>query len=153
MGSTLAAAKYMNELNVRNHGCNMDQMKMHKMMYLSQRESLMIYKYPLFDDEFQAWKYGPVLTVVRTEYMNNNPFSGEYGELCEREEKLVNSVFERYDQYTSWELSTLSHAEYSWNQARKGLKMNEQGHTKLSLSAIKVDATREFLRREGVVLD
>lgn len=31
--------------------------------------------------------------------------------------------------------------------------MNEQGHTKLSLSAIKVDATREFLRREGVVLD
>ena len=95
MANTLAVAKELYDLYYKKHNSNMDQMKMHKMMYLSQRESLMIYNRPLFDDEFQAWKYGPVLTVVRTEYMDDNPFSSEYGELCECEEKLVSSVFER----------------------------------------------------------
>ena len=48
MGSTLAVAKYMNELNLQKHGCNMDEMKMHNMMYFSQRESLMNTDNPLF---------------------------------------------------------------------------------------------------------
>ena len=51
MGDTLAVAKYLNELNVREHGCNMDEMKMHKMMYFSQRESLMITDNPLFEED------------------------------------------------------------------------------------------------------
>ena len=33
MNKTLAVAKYLNELNVDRHGCDMDEMKMHKMMY------------------------------------------------------------------------------------------------------------------------
>lgn len=32
---------------------------------------------PLFDGDFEAWKYGPVLTEVRSEYMTGNMFSGE----------------------------------------------------------------------------
>ena len=34
----------------------------------------------------------------------------------------------------------------------KGLADGEAGHEKMSLSAMKADATREFLRRKGVVL-
>jgi len=55
MANTLAVAKELYDLYYKKHNSNMDQMKMHKMMYLSQRESLMIYNRPLFDDEFQAW--------------------------------------------------------------------------------------------------
>lgn len=65
MAETLAVAKFLNELHVKKHGNAMDQMKMHKMMYFSQRESLMIFGSPLFDEEFEAWKYGPVLIGVR----------------------------------------------------------------------------------------
>ena len=65
MADTLAVAKYLNELNVQAHGENMDQMKMHKLMYFSQRESLMKLNNPLFDELFEAWKYGPVLVSVR----------------------------------------------------------------------------------------
>ena len=151
MGSTLAAAKYMNELNVRNHGCNMDQMKMHKMMYLSQRESLMITNNNLFDDSFEAWKFGPVLRSVRNEYKNGDMFASVDESLSESEQKLLDSVFERYDSFSAWDLSSLSHDEFSWKQAREGLAPNENGKRKLSLSAMRVDAKREWLRRKGVV--
>ena len=152
MAQLLAVAKYLNELHSGKHDCVMDQMKMHKMMYFSQRESLMISGEPLFNGVFEAWKYGPVLTEVRSEYMTGNMFSGTYSMLNDEEKELVASVFTRYDEYDAWQLSTLSHAEQSWLQARKGLAAGENGRRKMSLSAMKADATREFLRRKGVVL-
>lgn len=152
MAQLLAVAKYLNELCKSRHDCEMDQMKMHKMMYFSQRESLMDAGSPLFVGEFEAWKYGPVLTEVRSEYTTGNMFSGNYEALTEDETRLVKDVFERYDKYDSWQLSTLSHSETSWLKAREGLKMGEPGRNKMSLSAMSVDATREKLRRRGVVL-
>ena len=65
---------------------------------------------------------------------------------------MLSSVFQRYDLFDAWDLSTLSHEEFSWRQARKGLALNENGNRKLSLQAMKVDAKREMLRRKGVVL-
>ena len=151
MAQLLAVAKYLNELHVSKHNCEMDQMKMHKMMYFSQRESLMISGNPLFCGDFEAWKYGPVLPEVRSEYITGNMFMGTYDALTETEIQLVNDVFDRYDEYDSWQLSTLSHSESSWLKAREGLKMGEPGRNKMSLSAICVDATKEKLRRHGVV--
>lgn len=106
---------------------------------------------PLFAGDFEAWKYGPVLTEVRREYTAGNMFSGEYGELSEEEMKLLRDVFSRYDAYDSWKLSTLSHAESSWLDARGGLSPEDPCGKKMSLSAIAVDAMKEKLRRKGVV--
>ena len=72
--------------------------------------------------------------------------------LTEEEKRLVESVFERYDSFDAWDLSSLSHEEFSWKQAREGLAPNENGSQKLSLRAMRVDAKREMLRRKGVVL-
>ena len=152
MACTLAVARYLNQLNVHRHNRDMDEMKMHKMMYLSQRESLMTVNRSLFDDSFEAWKFGPVLKVVRNEYKTGHMFNSEYEPLREQEMDLVKSVFERYDSFDAWDLSTLSHEEFSWKQAREGLAPGENGRRKLSVSAMKVDAKRELLRRKGVVL-
>lgn len=152
MSDTLAVAKYLNELNVERHACSMDEMKMHKMMYFSQRESLMINDNPLFEDLFEAWKFGPVLKSVRNEYRCNELFASVNGNLTDDEKGLVSSVFERYDPFDAWDLSSLSHQEFSWKQAREGLAPNEHGTKKLSLQAMRVDAKREMLRRKGVVL-
>lgn len=152
MAETMAVSKYFNELYVKKHGSNMDEMRMHKMMYFSQRESLMIFDSPLFCDAFEAWRYGPVLVSVRNEYLSGNMFSGDYTTLNDCEKGLIESVFNRYDKYDSWSLSTLSHAEFSWQHARRGLSYNDASHEKMALGAIKVDATKEKLRRMGVVL-
>ena len=152
MSKTLAVAKYLNELNVERYGCDMDEMKMHKMMYFSQRESLMNTDNPLFGDSFEAWKFCPVLRSVRNEYKQNHMFESVDETLTEEEKRLVESVFERYDSFDAWDLSSLSHEEFSWKQARQGLAPNENGSQKLSLCAMRVDAKREMLRRKGVVL-
>ena len=83
MEKTLAVAKFFNELYKSANGTDMDQMRMHKMMYLAQRESLMYNKELLFDAEFYGWKYGPVLVEVRSEYTTGNMFAGVLIDLSE----------------------------------------------------------------------
>ena len=68
------------------------------------------------------------------------------------EVNLVQDVYNRYVNYSAWELSTLSHVEVSWKNARKGLSPEQAGRKAMRLSDIKVDATKERLRRLGVVL-
>ena len=151
MAEMMAVARYFTELYAARHGTDMDEMRMHKMMYFAQRESLMLCDRPLFCGTFEAWKYGPVLVEFRSEYQSGGMSSRHYGGLEEREKELVRSVFDRYDRCDSWSLSTLSHGEYSWLQTRKNLSYNP--HSKeMALSAIKVDATKERLRRMGVIL-
>ena len=72
MENTLSVAKMFNNLYKAENGINMDQMRMHKMMYFVQRESLMYNKKPLFDAQFEGWKFGPVLVEVRSEYSTGN---------------------------------------------------------------------------------
>lgn len=152
MEKTLAVAKYLNELNLKKYGCNMSEMKMHKMMYFSQRESLIVNDNPLFDSEFEAWRYSPVLTDVRAQYSLGLLFKKESEELSADDKKLVSDVYERYSRFSAWDLSTLSHSELSWKQAREGLRPEENCNKKMSLSAMRVDAKREVLKRKGVVL-
>ena len=66
----MCVAKVLYDMYYAEKGVHMDEMKMHKLMYFSQRESLMYNKEPLF-----GWKYGPVLTEVRSEFrMLKAPF-------------------------------------------------------------------------------
>ena len=148
MEKTLCVAKYFNELFRSENDTNMDQMRMHKMMYLAQRESLMLNKEPLFDSDFQGWKYGPVLVEVRNEYTSGRMFHFVKGELSEKSKQLVQSVYQRYKKLSSWKLSTLSHGELSWKCSREGLAADDNGSTVLKLSDLRVDAARELLRRK-----
>lgn len=148
MEKTLCVAKLFNDLFKTENGADMDQMRMHKMMYLAQRESLMYDKQPLFDAEFQGWKFGPVLLEVRSEYVTGNMFRFVTETVSERTRMLVKSVYERYKNMSSWKLSSLSHGEVSWKCSREGLDANDNGTTVLKLADMRVDGARELLRRK-----
>lgn len=148
MEKTLCVAKLFNDLFKAENGTNMDQMRMHKMMYLVQRESLMYYNEPLFASEFQGWKFGPVLVEVRSEYMTGNMFRSVVAVLSQKAKELVKSVYERYKNMSSWKLSSLSHGELSWKSAREGLSASENGTAVLKLADMRVDAARELMRRK-----
>ena len=148
MEKTLCVAKLCNDLFRAENGTNMDQMRMHKMMYLVQRESLMYYNEPLFASEFQGWKFGPVLVEVRSEYMTGNMFRSVVAVLSQKAKELVKSVYERYKNMSSWKLSSLSHGELSWKSAREGLSASENGTVVLKLADMRVDAARELMRRK-----
>lgn len=148
MEKTLCVAKALYDMYYEQKGANMDQMKMHKLMYFSQRESLMYNNELLFEGTFYGWKYGPVLKEVRNEYMSGMLFSDVYGAVSEDTLKLLKNVLERYGSLSSWKLGSLSHEEFSWKKARTGLEASEDGDVALSLEAMRVDVTKELLARK-----
>lgn len=148
MENTLSVAKTLYNLYLERFGCSMDQMKMHKLMYFVQRESLMNSEQVLFSDDFFGWKFGPVLLTVRNQYMTGKLFAEVDGNVSDEAKQIVNSVLDRYGVMSSWKLSSLSHNEFSWKCARKGLNASDNGSVKLSLEAMKVDAARERANRK-----
>lgn len=149
MEKTLCVAKALYDMYYESNGVYMDEMKMHKLMYFSQRESLMYNKKPLFDASFYGWKYGPVLNEVREEYKLKTYFSNVKEAVSESTYRLLKNVLERYGALSSWKLSSLSHEEFSWKKARKGLEASDNGNVKLTLDAMMVDATKELMYRKS----
>ena len=115
----------------------------------AQRESLMYNRTVLFDEDFYGWKYGPVLKSVRHEYLTDSRFSDVEESVSLDTEKMLRDVLERYGTVSSWKLSSLSHDEFSWKKARKGLKSSDNGNVKMSLNAMMVDATHELAVRKA----
>lgn len=148
MENTMCVAKALYDMYYKQNGVYIDEMKMHKLMYFLQRESLMYNNEPLFEGVFYGWKYGPVLKEVRRAYMNNEFESKAFDKVSTSTVELLKSVLNRYGSLTSWKLSSLSHEEFSWKKARKGLEAADDGNVKLSLDAMKVDATRELTNRK-----
>ena len=148
MENVLRVAKVFYDYFFEENGYNVDELKMHKLMYLAQRESLIEYDEPLFFAHFYGWKFGPVLKEIREEYRTGNLFKDISLPTEPKTLELVRSVLKRYGDMSSWDLSNLSHQELSWKMARKGLEPGDNGNKELSIDMIKVDAIREKLTRE-----
>lgn len=147
---TLTVAKELYNQYMMKFGLPMDEMKMHKLMYFVQRESLMNTQQTLFDEPFYGWKYGPVLKSVRREYKKGVNLFGEVeNTVPDYVKELVSSVLERYGSLSSWKLSELSHAEFSWKYSRRGLAPAENGDVEMSVTAMKVDAAKEKALRSA----
>lgn len=127
-------------------GREIDEMKLHKLLYFAQRESIIQKGHVMFDEEFQAWQYGPVMAPVREYYrekqLNDLPdesFVAYYG-------NIMDKVFEQFAAKDSLSLSHLTHEEFSWKEARKGLSWNEKSTRTISNDLIKKDAAKILLR-------
>lgn len=132
-------ASYICNRYKAENGTRIDEMKLHKLLYFAQRESIIQTEEPLFAEEFEAWKYGPVLREIRKNYKNNN-FDSSYDDA--KLQPIMDKVFLEYSHILSWNLSMISHGEESWKQARKGIPEGENGNSKIKVETISVDAKR-----------
>lgn len=140
MYTAFEIASYIYNRYMSENGKVIDEMKLHKLLYFAQRESFIQTNEPLFDEEFQAWKYGPVLTGIRRHYKNK-----DFTKDCINDNKLtpiMDKVFEEYSHILSWSLSMISHGEISWKKARNGIPDGENGNNKVDTNDIKIDAER-----------
>ncbi len=122
-------------------------MKLHKLLYFAQREAIIFNKEPMFEEQFVAWKYGPVMLCVRDAYKQGQLDVMPSESDTKRFEGVFESVFKRYANKTSWSLSNLTHGELSWQNARKGLGSEVNGNNLMSIEDIRKDAERIRLRR------
>lgn len=119
----------------------LDEMKLHKLLYFTQREAFAILVEPAFDGEFEGWKYGPVSREVRNNFMNGEIVVPTQP-ISDSVQYIASNVIMEYGSLASWKLSELSHREISWNNARKGLAPSENGNRVIDLNDIKEDAKK-----------
>lgn len=106
----------------------MTNMKVQKLLYYAQSLHLALYDRPLFDAEIQAWRYGPVCPPAYRFYSNFEanqlpiPSKEDYLESIPDEIKdLLEEVWGYFGGYHAHRLSDMTHNEFPWRKARKGL--------------------------------
>ena len=124
-----------------------DEMKLQKLMYFAQRESLIRTGEPLFEGDFYGWRFGPVLKELRTPYKEES-FAVFDAEAMGDDKATLDEVFKAYAPKDSWSLSRLSHGEICWKRSRKGIAPSESSDNMIPLDDIRLDAQRMKERRE-----
>ena len=143
MNSIISVANYIIEKYKAVSGSNViDEMKLHKLLYFAQRESLAITDNPLFPEPLEGWKYGPVSPLVRSVFTPHGLEVDDYEEVSPETMYIVNNVIDQYGSIEAWKLSELSHREISWNNAREGLNPSMSGNRELSIDDIRLDAEK-----------
>ena len=144
----LEAAKYIAHRYKAEYGQSIDEMKLHKLLYFAQRESLIQTAQPLFSESFVGWKFGPVMLPIRSAYKHGLLEKSQYNINCDENfSKIMDKIFSDYAPKEAWSLSRLTHGEFSWQQSRRGIKPGENGTTLMRLEDIKKDAERIKIRR------
>ena len=94
-------------------------LKMQKMLYYAQGWHFAHFNTPLFDDEIEAWKHGPVVRQVYNEFKKYGRDAISFDELDSFDKNTINSdeqefitfVFKRLSRISAWELAELTHKE------------------------------------------
>jgi len=105
----------------------MTNMKVQKLLYYAQSLHLALYDRPLFDAEIQAWRYGPVCPPAYQFYSNFEakqlpiPQEESLGSIPDEIKNLLEEVWGYFGGYHAFRLSDMTHGEFPWRKARKGL--------------------------------
>ncbi len=148
MEDLMCVASYVYNRYFGEFGLKIDEMKLHKLLYFAQRESLIQRQEPLFDAVFYGWKFGPILKEIRIAYRDDSFYTSIPSEVVDRITPIMDKVFEEYAGKDSWSLSRLTHGEYAWKNSRIGIPDGENGDLPMKLEDIRMDANRIRERRE-----
>ena len=118
--------------------------KKKKILYYMQGFFIAVYNKKLFEEEFEAWQYGP---VVRDIFDHFNDFGSgaitlngdeQIIELTEDENELFIEVMTEFGQFSAIKLMQMTHAELPW---KKIFHENPQGE-------ISYDLLREYFKTQ-----
>ena len=149
--NVLNLAAYIRERYAKeNNNETIDEVKIHRLLYFAQRETLLRYDTTLFDANFYAWKYGPVLHEIREAYENNSISTTEPVPLTDEQTIVMDYIFNQYSKKSSWSLTRLTRGQISYKYARKGIPEYTQSDELMSLEKIKYDAQCQLERRQAL---
>ena len=98
--------------------CNM---KLQKMLYYMQGFYLAYFDRPFFDEDIEAWTYGPVVPSVYRKYKSYKnrgiPYAGDVISLGDEENGVFDEVYRVYSQYSAIGLMNLTHQEEPWTSS------------------------------------
>lgn len=137
MASVFDVAKY-----ILNKKRRMSTWKLQKLCYYSQAWSLAWTETPLFEEDFGAWKNGPVCRELFCEHKGrffvseDDLAKGDYNRLNSDQKETIDIVLRDYGNMEPFELRELSHSEEPWINARKGIADDESCNNVISKSSM-----------------
>ena len=133
----------------------MTNMKVQKLLYYTQCLHLALYEEPLFAEEIQAWRYGPVCPPAYHYYSNFEakqlPIPQEQNivnKFTEEIQELLEEVWQYFGEYHAYDLSDKPHLEFPWKKARAGLSSQESSTNPLSLEDMRLLGEEKLLEIE-----
>ncbi|MCF6262627.1 MAG: SocA family protein [Xanthomonadales bacterium] len=123
-------------------GGQMSSLKLMKLLYLSDRESMNLYGYPMTGDNFSSLPHGPVLSVTK-DFMDGSLQSCEggwqslmndkkdyeialqmgvqpehLGSLSQADIEILDSVWDQFGKMNRWEIRDYTHELPEWEDPR-----------------------------------
>ena len=125
MATVFDAAKYI----LDNYG-SMSAMKLQKLLFYSQAMSLVWDDVPIFEDDFEAWRKGPVCRHLYEAHkgmflLQDSDFLNAYipdvSRLTGEQKETIDTVVRSLIDLPPYRLSQMTHSEAPWKDARGGL--------------------------------
>ena len=149
MEDIIKIASYVRSRYEKEYGERIDEIKLHRLLYLIQRESIIQTNEPMFKEKFQAQKYGPVSVEIRQAYMKERLNDLPDTAVIDKHKDVFDKVFETYSGKDYWSLSCLVCCEYSYKKARgEKLKKYDDCSEYIDVNDIYKDAYRIKFRRK-----
>lgn len=142
MARIIDVASYIFDEYKSISGEYIDEMKLHKLLYLSQREKLAINGETMFEESLEGWRHGPVSPLVRSVFSKTKVNNYDRKKLSDEDAYIAKCIVLQYGGFESWKLSELTHKEISWNNARKGLLPYDNGNVPLLIEDIIADSKK-----------
>ncbi|MEG4395648.1 type II toxin-antitoxin system antitoxin SocA domain-containing protein [Microcoleus sp. BROC3] len=121
----------------------MTNMKVQKLLYYAQSLHLALYNEPLFTEEIQAWRYGPVCPPAYRFYCDFEaqqlpiPPKESLSDFPSEKKELLEEIWEYFGGYHAYRLSDMTHGEFPWKKARKGLPPQASSTEPIQLNDMK----------------
>lgn len=100
----------------------MTNMKVQKLLYYAQSLYLALYDQPLFEEEIQDWRYGPVCPPAYqyySEFEANQlpiPDAEIILEIPDDQKSVLEEVWDYFGGYHAYRLSGMTHLEFPWKK-------------------------------------
>ena len=143
-------ASYLLERYQKQFGESMDEIKLQKLLYFLQREAIIRTGELMFEADFRAWKYGPVIVEIHDRYKSNDFEETLSQESQERWKECLDYIFSEFAPKKTMNLVSLAHGEKSWMRARKGYGKYEKSDVPMKVSDIYEDAEFRQKRRDSL---
>jgi uncharacterized phage-associated protein len=119
-----------------NHGIPITNLQLQKILYFLQLRFYGEKNAPLFDDDIEKWKLGPVVPNVYHDYkiFGSNPItlvlkeSNPFGEKISSEhEEIINEIIDKLLKEDGFNLVERTHKHSAWKKDEARIKTGEKG--------------------------
>jgi uncharacterized phage-associated protein len=115
-------------------------MKLQKLCYYAQAWSLVWDEQKLFENRIEAWANGPVITGLYASHYRQYDVAkisdGDSSKLEKFQKKTIDKIIKFYGEYTSKQLSDMTHMEDPWKIARRDVPEGERSNHEITLKSM-----------------